>query len=106
MVTRLIKIFTTHEDKVVLDPFVGVGTTALDAKLLGKTGIGIELNPEFAEQARQRCAARTLFEVSGGSAVIWDRRHEYNNMRPLGYPSVFRVNKAHEFILIFRKPLA
>jgi len=38
--------------------------------------------------------------------IIWDRRHEYNNMRPLGYPSVFRVNKAHEFILIFQKPKA
>jgi len=36
--------------------------------------------------------------------IIWDRRHDYNNMRPLGYPSVFRVNKAHEFILIFKKP--
>jgi DNA modification methylase len=36
--------------------------------------------------------------------IIWDRRHEYNNMRPLGYPYVFRVNKAHEFILIFQKP--
>ncbi len=36
--------------------------------------------------------------------IIWDRRHEYNNMRPLGYPYVFRVNKAHEYILIFKKP--
>jgi DNA modification methylase len=36
--------------------------------------------------------------------IIWDRRHEYNNMRPLGYPSVFRINRAHEFILIFQKP--
>jgi len=36
--------------------------------------------------------------------IIWDRRHEYNNMRPLGYPAVFRINKAHEFILIFQKP--
>jgi DNA modification methylase len=35
--------------------------------------------------------------------IIWDRRHEYNNMRPLGYPSVFRVNKAHEYILLFIK---
>lgn len=38
--------------------------------------------------------------------IIWDRRHEYNNLRPLGYPAVFRVNKAHEFILIFQKPKA
>jgi hypothetical protein len=36
--------------------------------------------------------------------IIWDRRHEHNNMRPLGYPSVFRINKAHEYILIFQKP--
>ena len=34
--------------------------------------------------------------------IIWDRRHEYNRLRPLGYPSVFRVNKVHEFLLIFR----
>ncbi len=36
---------------------------------------------------------------------IWDRRHEYNNMRPLGYPAVFRINKAHAYILIFKKQL-
>lgn len=35
--------------------------------------------------------------------IIWDRRQEYNNLRPLGYPHVFRVNKIHEFILIFQK---
>ncbi len=33
--------------------------------------------------------------------IIWDRRHEYNSLRPLGYPSVFRVNKVHEYLLIF-----
>jgi DNA modification methylase len=35
--------------------------------------------------------------------IIWDRRHEYNNLRPLGYPFVFRLNKIHEYLLIFRK---
>lgn len=35
--------------------------------------------------------------------IIWDRRQEYNNLRPLGYPYVFRVNKVHEFVLIFQK---
>ena len=35
--------------------------------------------------------------------VIWDRQHEYNNMRPLGYPYAFRINKVHEYILIFKK---
>ena len=38
--------------------------------------------------------------------IIWDRKHEYNNLRPLGHPSVFRINKVHEYILIFQRPRA
>ena len=38
--------------------------------------------------------------------IIWDRKQEYNNLRPLGHPSVFRINKVHEYILIFQKPQA
>ncbi|HOE39832.1 MAG TPA: DNA adenine methylase [Bacteroidales bacterium] len=36
--------------------------------------------------------------------IIWDRQNEYNNMRPLGYPYKFIVNKVHEYLLILRKP--
>ena len=36
--------------------------------------------------------------------IIWDRSSEYNNLRPLGHPSVFRINKVHEYINIFQKP--
>ena len=36
--------------------------------------------------------------------IVWDRRQHYNSLRPLGYPSVFRINKVHEYRLIFRKP--
>jgi DNA modification methylase len=35
--------------------------------------------------------------------IVWDRHQEYNNLRPLGFPAVFRVNKVHEFIVIARK---
>ncbi len=35
--------------------------------------------------------------------IIWDRKKEYNNLRPLGFPYVFRINKVHEYILIFKK---
>lgn len=35
--------------------------------------------------------------------IIWNRKKEYNNLRPLGHPYVFRVNKIHEYILIFQK---
>ena len=53
--------------------------------------------------------ARKLSEEIGfifDDMILWDRRQEYNNLRPLGYPYVFRINKAHEFILIFKKPAA
>jgi len=33
--------------------------------------------------------------------IIWDRQQDYNNMRPLGYPYKFRVNRVHEYLLIF-----
>jgi DNA modification methylase len=35
--------------------------------------------------------------------VIWDRQIDYNNMKTLGYPYVFRFNKVHEFICIYWK---
>jgi DNA modification methylase len=35
--------------------------------------------------------------------IIWDRRSEYNNLRPLGYPYKFRLNRVHEYLLIFYK---
>ncbi len=39
---------------VVLDPFLGSGTVIKVAQDLGRAGIGIELNPEYCEMARER----------------------------------------------------
>lgn len=39
---------------IVLDPFIGSGTTAIVAKELGRHYIGIDLNPEYCEIARKR----------------------------------------------------
>ena len=35
--------------------------------------------------------------------IIWDRRADYNNLKPLGYPHVFRVNRVHEYLLVLQK---
>jgi len=35
--------------------------------------------------------------------VIWNRSKEYNNIRPLGYPNKFIINKIHEYVLVFEK---
>lgn len=39
----------------VLDPFLGSGTTAMVAIENGRKAVGIELNPEYVQLARERC---------------------------------------------------
>jgi len=216
---RLIEIYTRKGD-VVLDPFMGSGSTMIAAKELDRRGIGLDVNPKYVRLAKRRLsqqkllgehvpeseihcldAARLLEVVDSGSVdlvitsppywnihqrrrtadykesrpysqlesdlgniedyeqfmdslkpifskvhgalrrgkrcvvvvmdirvgsnfipfhidvvqkleevgfvlediVIWDRRKEYSNLRPLGFPYVFIVNKVHEYILIFRR---
>jgi site-specific DNA-methyltransferase (adenine-specific) len=44
------------EPGLVLDPFMGSGTTAIAAEKHGRDWLGIEINPEFAAQALARIA--------------------------------------------------
>jgi len=216
---RLIRIYTKKGD-VVLDPFMGSGSTVIAARDLERVGIGIDINPKFVNLAKRRLSQQKLFPSSVDQPriycedainltkfvepetvdlvitsppywfvhkrkrtadykeprpyselsrdlgniedygqfmeslkeifskvykvlkpgkrcivivmdirvqslfipfhidiinmmknigftlediIIWDRRKEYNNLRPLGYPYVFIVNKVHEYILIFRR---
>lgn len=45
------------EDGIVLDPFLGSGTTAVVAKHLQRAFVGIDCNPEYCEMARRRLHA-------------------------------------------------
>ncbi|PWW53678.1 DNA-methyltransferase [Actinokineospora spheciospongiae] len=48
-----------HQDwrrGIVLDPFLGSGTVAVAAERYGRDWVGIELNPTYAELAKQRIA--------------------------------------------------
>jgi len=46
LLERLI-LMTTSENDIVLDPFIGAGTTALSAKRLGRHFIGIDIDPKY-----------------------------------------------------------
>lgn len=48
LLDRLI-LLTTDENDIVLDPFMGTGTTAISAKRLGRNYIGFELDPIYVE---------------------------------------------------------
>jgi site-specific DNA-methyltransferase (adenine-specific) len=54
-----IKLFTKEGD-VVLDPFLGSGTTAIVAHRLGRKYIGIELSEEYYEIAKETVRKETM----------------------------------------------
>jgi len=51
----------TKRDELVLDPFLGSGTTAVAAKQLGRKFIGIEISEEYSKIAEDRLRQEELF---------------------------------------------
>lgn len=58
LLERIIRA-SSNLDDVILDPFVGSGTTCRVADLLKRRWIGIDTNPEYLEMCRGRIAAQT-----------------------------------------------
>jgi len=52
---RFIENFS-EENEIVLDPFIGVGTSAVVCKTLNRHYVGIDINPDYCEIARKRLA--------------------------------------------------
>ena len=58
---RLMRLYTFgategFEGEVVLDPFVGLGTTCTTAKQMGRRWIGIDISQRYLDYAAQRIA--------------------------------------------------
>jgi len=56
---KCIKLFT-HEGELVLDPFVGSGTTLLAAQDLNRNAVGFDLKKEYIELTRSRLTQTRL----------------------------------------------
>lgn len=66
---QLMRRFTKTGD-VVLDVFLGSGTTLIECKRLERNGIGIELLPEVARIAKERINQETLFDTNVFTEVV------------------------------------
>ncbi len=49
----------TKQGDVVLDTFLGSGTSLIECRRLGRHGIGMELKPDLAQQASERIASQS-----------------------------------------------
>ena len=59
-------VLTCPPDGIVLDPFVGTGTTNYVAVQLGRRSIGIDTSMEYLELAQERCG---IFGLLNGGEV-------------------------------------
>ena len=50
------RIIGSTTAKLILDPFIGSGTTAISALNFGRDYIGLELSPDYCRDARNRIA--------------------------------------------------
>jgi len=60
----------THEGELVLDPFVGIGTTLIAAQDLNRNAVGFDLKKEYVEIAKKRLSQSRLGSNTQQIAVV------------------------------------
>jgi DNA modification methylase len=78
MSKKIIELFT-HEGELILDPFVGSGTTLVAARDLNRNAVGFDLQKKYIDLSYKRLTEEKLFNHSEQLAITDDARniHEY-----------------------------
>ncbi|MCK4645779.1 MAG: site-specific DNA-methyltransferase [Candidatus Aminicenantes bacterium] len=71
---KVIELFT-HEGELVLDPFVGSGTTLVAARDVNRNAVGFDLHKKYIDSCEQRLKEPTLFGKSKQIAIQDDARN-------------------------------
>lgn len=78
---RVIELFT-HEGELVLDPFVGSGTTLVAAQELNRNAVGFDLQERYIQLCIQRLREGSLFYTTQQIAVHDDALHIPHYLAP------------------------
>ena len=65
---KVISLFT-HEGELILDPFVGSGTTLVAAQDLNRNAVGFDLQGKYIELCVKRLASNNLFNQAQQVAI-------------------------------------
>lgn len=68
---KVISLFS-HEGELVLDPFVGSGTTLVAAQDLNRNAVGFDLHEKYAALSRERLASDNFFNKAKQIVVVDD----------------------------------
>lgn len=71
---RVIELFT-HEGELVLDPFIGSGTTLVSARDVNRNAVGFDLHKKYIELCEERLKEPTLFGDAKQIAIQDDARN-------------------------------
>jgi modification methylase len=79
---RLIELLT-YRDDVVLDPFMGAGSTAVAAVRTGRRYVGYDLDPAYAKLAEDRIAAEVALPSAGPRTVATSTEPKIKKASPV-----------------------
>lgn len=88
VVDRMINT-SSKKESVVLDPFLGSGTTVKVAQDLNRSCIGIEINHEYCDIIKKRCFGRTFLDREVAYRFTdWNREHPTRTPVPISMEAV------------------
>ena len=98
---QLMRRFTKKGD-VVLDLFLGHGTSLIEARRLGRHGIGVELNPEVAGVARQNTAQEIALDGVTSSVLVADSAN--SNAKTKVANALQKINQDRVHLILLHPP--
>ena len=65
----------THKGELILDPFVGIGTTLVASQDLGRNAVGFDLQQKYVDKSYERLSQSRLFDDTKQLAIVDDARN-------------------------------